>query len=198
MKSTPLKITLLALPLSAYGHHPMGGETPETTIQGLLSGLGHPIVEMDHFIFVVGFAYLLAVCSRHILSHIGLFLGLAILGTVGRLVFPEISFFEAGVFVTTVLVGVLLIIQRLDHDRLLWILSPVAGLFHGYGYGGAVVGAENTPLFAYLLGFSLIQAVLMLGTIGGVKRLAGDRLAVALSGYRSISGAVLIGLAFIV
>jgi hypothetical protein len=48
-----------------------------------------------------------------------------------------------------------------------------------------------------LLGFSLIQAVLMLGTIGGVKRLAGDRLAVALSGYRSISGAVLIGLAFI-
>jgi hydrogenase/urease accessory protein HupE len=55
----------------------MGRETLETTIWGLLSGLGHPIVEVDHFIFVVGFAYLLAVCSRHIFSHIGLFLGLA-------------------------------------------------------------------------------------------------------------------------
>jgi hydrogenase/urease accessory protein HupE len=55
----------------------MGRETLETTIQGLLSGLGHPIAEVDHFIFFVGFAYLLPVCSRHIFSHIDLFLGLA-------------------------------------------------------------------------------------------------------------------------
>lgn len=77
-------------------------------------------------------------------------------------------------------------------------MPTVTGLFHGYGYGGAVVGAENTPILAYLMGFSLIQAALMLGIIVGVKRLASDRLAVALSGYRSISGTVLIGLAFIV
>jgi urease accessory protein len=30
-------------------------------------------------------------------------------------------------------------------------------LFHGYAYGEAVVGADMTPLLAYLLGFASIQ-----------------------------------------
>lgn len=198
MRFLLLKLILLVLPLSVYAHHPMGGGTPETAMQGLLSGFGHPIIELDHFLFVVGFAGLLAVCSRNILSNIGLFLGLTMVGTVGRLVFPEIPVIESGVFVTTVLVGVLLLVPRLARVQLLWVLSPIAGLLHGYGYGGAIVGAESTPIFAYLFGFSLVQAVLMLGIVFGVRHLVGDHLAGALSRYRSISGAVLIGLAFIV
>ena len=36
-------------------------------------------------------------------------------------------------------------------------LSGLAGLFHGYAYGESIVGAEMTPLWAYLTGFTLIQ-----------------------------------------
>ena len=198
MKYLPLKLMLLVLPLSAQAHHPMGGKTPETAVDGLLSGLGHPIIELDHFLFVVGFACLLAVCSRHILSHIGLFLGLTIVGTLLCITVPEIPLFEAGVFATTALVGGLLMLHKLDSTQILWTLAPVAGLFHGYGYGGAVVGAESTPVFSYLLGFSLIQAALMLGIVFGLKRLSATYLTATASRYRTPAGALLIGLAMIV
>jgi len=34
------------------------------------------------------------------------------------------------------------------------------GVFHGYAYGEAVVGAEPTPIFAYLVGLALVQAAI--------------------------------------
>src|SRR5918998_945636 len=53
--------TLLAVALGglvaatpALAHHPMGGATPATFVQGLLSGLGHPIIGLDHLAALVG------------------------------------------------------------------------------------------------------------------------------------------------
>ena len=50
--------TALAVSLPAVAHHPMGGATPITLLEGLLSGFGHPIIGFDHllFIFAVGIA----------------------------------------------------------------------------------------------------------------------------------------------
>ena len=31
------------------------------------------------------------------------------------------------------------------------------GLFHGYAYGESIIGAETSPIVAYLIGLSLIQ-----------------------------------------
>jgi len=42
------------------------------------------------------------------------------------------------------------------------ILGSLAGLFHGAAYGAAVIGAETTPILAYLAGFGLIQFGIML------------------------------------
>ncbi|MBO0766686.1 MAG: HupE/UreJ family protein [Hyphomicrobiaceae bacterium] len=39
---------------SAFAHHLMGGQLPNTSWQGLLSGLGHPVIGVDHFAFVLG------------------------------------------------------------------------------------------------------------------------------------------------
>jgi len=197
MKHPLLKLPLL-FPMASHGHHPMGGDAPETVIQGLLSGLGHPIIELDHFLFVVGFAGLLALCSRQILTHTGLFLALAIMGTLGHLARPDLPYMEAGIFLTTVIVGGFLLVQKLDSARLLWFLAPVAGLLHGYGYGGAVVGAENNAVFAYLIGFTIIQAVLMLSLVYLVRGLARNCPEGKFALYRSISGVMLIGLALFV
>ena len=38
---------------SAQAHHVMDGMLPSTFVEGLLSGLGHPIIGPDHFAFVV-------------------------------------------------------------------------------------------------------------------------------------------------
>ncbi|MDP2506972.1 HupE/UreJ family protein [Oceanobacter sp. 3_MG-2023] len=198
MKYLPFKLMLLVLPLSAQAHHPMGGQTPETAVQGLLSGIGHPIIELDHFLFVVGFAALLAFCSRHVFSQVSLFLGLAIIGTLSRMAVPEIHFFEIGIVATSALVGLFMIVQKLDRTQLLWALATVAGLLHGYAYGEAIVGAEATPVLSYLVGYCLIQAALILGIVFGLKHLAGDRLATIAANYRTAAGSLLIGLALIV
>jgi urease accessory protein len=60
------------------------------------------------------------------------------------------------------------------------LLAAAAGLFHGYAYGEAVVGAEMAPLFAYLLGFAAIQMGIALASYGIARRL----------GYGSESGAL--------
>jgi len=38
-----------------------------------------------------------------------------------------------------------------------------AGVFHGYAYGEAVVGAEATPILAYLAGFAATQCAIAWG-----------------------------------
>src|SRR5687768_10622573 len=39
--------------VSAHAHHPMGGKTPSTFVEGLLSGFGHPVIGIDHLAFIV-------------------------------------------------------------------------------------------------------------------------------------------------
>lgn len=43
----------LLLPIEAVAHHPMGGEPLTTFGQGLLSGLGHPVIGLDHLAAIV-------------------------------------------------------------------------------------------------------------------------------------------------
>ncbi len=41
-------------------------------------------------------------------------------------------------------------------------MAAVSGLFHGYAYGEAIIGATTVPLLAYLFGFTLIQWIIAL------------------------------------
>ncbi|MGZ5897221.1 MAG: HupE/UreJ family protein [Xanthobacteraceae bacterium] len=45
-----LGLIILALSsASAFAHHVMGGRTPATFGEGILSGFGHPVIGLDHF-----------------------------------------------------------------------------------------------------------------------------------------------------
>src|SRR5262245_6809064 len=51
-----LSLSLIVLAISgapAFAHHMMGGRTPATFGEGILSGLGHPIIGLDHLAAVV-------------------------------------------------------------------------------------------------------------------------------------------------
>ena len=43
----------ISSPRVRLAHHPMGGKTPSTFIEGLLSGLGHPVIGLDHLAFLL-------------------------------------------------------------------------------------------------------------------------------------------------
>src|SRR5262245_22419 len=66
LQFTRLGSILTALVLSAgnaSAHHIMGGRTPATFGEGMLSGLGHPIIGLDHFAAVVAVGCIAAVHS---------------------------------------------------------------------------------------------------------------------------------------
>src|SRR6516165_7530262 len=44
---------LFATAGNASAHHLMGGKTPATFTEGILSGIGHPIIGLDHLAFLV-------------------------------------------------------------------------------------------------------------------------------------------------
>ena len=141
-------------------HHPLGGKTPVTFIEGLLSGFGHPIIGLDHFAFVIAIGLLALLTSRlGILLPIAFSLATA-LGTVIHLSSINLPVPELIIAISVFTIGLALAINRQFNLLLLIILGAIAGLFHGYAYGEAIFGAEMTPVAAYLLGFASIQILI--------------------------------------
>lgn len=163
-RATTLATGLVCFFLSkvAFPHHPMGEMTPETLWQGLLSGIGHPVIGLDHLAFVVALGLLAAWQAK---SGIWLLLGFlpaTILGallTEGGLALP---FVELGIALSVVVIGAALFAGWTDRLEPLVLLAAVSGLFHGLAYGEAIVGAESTPIIAYLVGFLIIQSAIAL------------------------------------
>lgn len=156
-----LTLTLIvAIAAPAFAHHPFGGTTPNTWMQGFLSGIGHPVVGPDHFVFtiVVG---LLATRLKPIWTVPAAFLAAALVGTGLHLMELDLPAPELVISLSVLVFGVLAAYGRQLNVRTVVLLGAIAGIFHGYAYGEAIVGAEMTPLLSYLAGFTLIQGALI-------------------------------------
>ncbi len=141
---------------SAFAHHPMGGQTPSNFYEGLLSGVGHPIIGVDHLAFVVAVGIAAALAGSRFLSPLAFILA-TIAGTavhLGAISLPAVEFMIA---LSLVVLGAVIFFGHKIPTAAIAGLFAVAGLFHGFAYGEAIFGAETTPLFAYLLGFGLTQ-----------------------------------------
>ena len=53
---------------NASAHHVMGGRMPSTFTEGLLSGLGHPVIGADHLAFLVGLGIAVGIGGLSFLS----------------------------------------------------------------------------------------------------------------------------------
>ncbi len=186
----------VGIPLPALAHHAMGGAMPTTWAQGFLAGLAHPVIGFDHLAFIVAIG-LLGV-TRGLLLPVGFILGtLAGTGLHGWGV--DLPGVELGIAGSLVVVGILLVQKQ---PLPWWLLAGgamFAGLLHGYAYGEAIIGAQMTPLLAYLLGFTLIQMGIALGAWGLTRFWFLGRWGGSLEPLRSPGWMVLgIGLAFFV
>lgn len=145
----------------ALAHHTIGGMMPSGFVQGLLSGIGHPLIGFDHFVFICAAGIAATLIGMRFLLPL-LFVAATILGTGLFLLTPTLPFSEMGIAVSLCLSGILLASGCFFSKRLYAVLFFTFGLFHGFAYGEAVLGAESTAILAYLLGFSLIQYLLAL------------------------------------
>lgn len=143
----------------AFAHHPMGGQTPQTFMNGLLSGLGHPIIGLDHLAAVVGVGILAGLAARGIVPVLA-FSAAVIAGVVVHLAGIGLPAGEFLVGLSTLIIGGLVIVRSKLSPALAVALFALAGLVHGHALGEAIVGAEPTPVAAYLAGLFVVQSAL--------------------------------------
>lgn len=164
---------LLALtPLPALAHHPMGGTTPATLWQAFASGIGHPVIGLDHLAFLLAAGVLAATLP----AGVGLVAMLAFVvgGFAGSLVHIAgvgLGPVEVVVSLSVLAAGLALLWHRIP-ARLLPVAFAVAGLFHGHAFAEAIIGAEQGPLVVYLAALALTQATIGLGAMLLARRFA--------------------------
>jgi len=151
---------LLATPASA--HHAMGGATPSNGWEGLLSGLAHPVLGLDHLAFVLAAGLIAALHRRGAIIPIA-FVAASLIGTGVHALAWNLPAPELLISLSVLLFGALLMARR-QSLPLSMVLASASGVFHGYAYGESIVGAEMTPLWAYLLGLALVQLAIGLST----------------------------------
>jgi urease accessory protein len=168
---------------SADAHHMMGGRTPSTAFEGLLSGLGHPVIGIDHLAFIVAVGLAVGIAGFNLAMPL-VFIAAAAAGValhVGGFTLPAA---EPVVAASVLLAGALIVSERAGSGRLgIWLaLFAVAGLFHGYAYGESIFGAETTPLWSYLLGLAVIQGALATGVALLARRIVQQATQLRLAG----------------
>jgi urease accessory protein len=179
-------VAAMLAPASALAHHMMGGKLPVTFTQGLLSGLGHPIIGLDHFAAVIGVGILAALIGRGVRPVLA-FSGAMIFGVVLHLASANIPAAELLVGLSTVLIGGLVVLRRSLGMLPAAVLFAAAGVVHGYALGESIVGAEPSPLGAYLAGLLVIQTLIAVAAYAVTTRLqhrapAFDRAGMAAAG----------------
>lgn len=157
----------------ALAHHAMGGELPTTAFHGVMSGLAHPIIGIDHLAAVVAVGCLAALHRRgallaltYVLAMVG---GAAIVTRGFSLPAGEIL-----VALSVLVLGIWLVWrQAVSTAEGVLLFAPV-GLVHGIALGQSIIGAEPTPIYAYLTGLLASQGVLILAVMA-LARLAFER-----------------------
>jgi urease accessory protein len=158
----------------AFAHHLMGGKMPSTFGAGVLSGLGHPVLGLDHLAAIVAVGCLAAAFPSGALLAIG-FVVAMLVGVSLHVAEMNIPASEALVALSVIALGVVLALRRAQSPALVGGLLLAAGLFHGYALGESIAGAEPTPLYAYFIGLAIIQSAIALGVMMAVKALTRPR-----------------------
>jgi urease accessory protein len=183
-------VALLFLAEPALAHHPMGGTTPATFWHGLLSGLGHPIIGLDHLAAVIAVGFLAATQPKGALLAAG-YVGASMVGAwahIGEATVPNVEVFVA---LSVVALGLLLFRQQPLPWHVALALFAAAGLLNGYALGESIAGAERTPIVAYFIGLAFIQSAIALAAMLGLQLLTG-RAALHLLTVR-VAGAFAVG-----
>jgi urease accessory protein len=156
----------------------MGGKTPSTFAEGLLSGLGHPVIGPDHFAFLIAVGIAVGVGGLSLALPV-VFVAASAIGVALHVYGFNLPGAEVIVAFSVILAGLLIARGRALPLAAWTALFGLAGLAHGYAYGESIFGAEPTPLWAYLLGLVAIQSALTLGVAIVTRRSGAEVSALA-------------------
>jgi urease accessory protein len=147
---------LLAAVSPAAAHHVMGGKMPSTFMEGFLSGIGHPVIGIDHLAFIVAMGIAAAFTSGGF-GIIAAFIAASTVGVLSHVAELNVPLVEPLVATSVIVAGAALA-AGMTSARSGWlVLAIVAGLLHGYAFGESITGSERMVIGAYLIGLAVIQ-----------------------------------------
>ena len=184
----------LSMPSAAFAHHPLGGAPMQTFSDGLLSGIGHPILGFDHLLFValVGIA---AIFTGKRFAAPAAYIAAMLVGCLAMS-----NGFGLPAKETVIVLSLLVLGGIVLSGTALRLVPAIAvfaafGLFHGSAFGDAMASQEAAAgtevLVGYLIGLGVIQYLIALA--GGWFVASVLRVANAASIEARLAGAVVAG-----
>lgn len=144
----------------AFAHHPLGGLPMTTFMEGILSGVGHPVLGFDHLFFValVGIA---AVYTGQALKTPLAYIAAMLAGCALMAAGVALPIAEMVIVASLVVLGFMVASGRALSPIVALTLFAGFGLFHGSAFGTSIAGQEGGAggaVFAgYLIGLAAIQ-----------------------------------------
>jgi urease accessory protein len=181
----------LASSMQALAHHPMDRKMPGTLFEGLLSGLGHPIIGIDHLAFIVGCG-LIASAYRQALWLPLAFVAASSAGALLHFQGFSLLWTEGAIALSLICLGAVMAFQSRLPVGAAAGLFAIAGLFHGYALFESIIGAEPSPLVAYAAGMVISQygvAVAAIFAVALLGRIAVPGLALGQRAFGVLIGA---------
>lgn len=174
----------LVLSNTAFAH------TGEGIAGGLISGITHPIAGLDHVTAMVAVGILGAFLGRPAIWVLPVVFPLVMtLGGVLGLVGIPIPYIEAGIAVSSVVLGLMILLAL---KPALWIAAIIVAafaIFHGHAHGTELPKAANA--LAYSIGFVVSTGLLHLAGIGIgelIRWPMGQKVAQAIGGIIALAG----------
>lgn len=189
--------------VSAFAQAVIDEDPPKTFAEGFVQGVGLPVISLYHLAAMIGIGILVGIAARGIVPVLAF--GLAAIAGVAIQLSPyDIPADGAFVALTTMVIGVLILLRQPLSPMVASIVFATAGLVHGYSLGSVLVGADAVPIVAYVSGLLVAQTALGVAscaiTLGATKwpaqrtalTIAGCLVMVA-GGVAAIEAAGLIG-----
>ena len=166
--------TLIAAP--AMAHHPLNGMPMETFAQGVLSGVGHPVLGFDHLFFValVGMAALFT--GRALMAPLA-YVAAMLIGCVAAMSGAGLPLAEMAIVGSLLVLGYLVASGRALTMTSAALIFGGFGLFHGTAFAGSILGQEGgaslAVMLGYLIGLGVVQYAIAVAA-GQALRKLGD------------------------
>jgi urease accessory protein len=191
-------VALLVWAPLAHAHHAMDNAPPATLLQGLLSGLAHPVIGLDHLAFIIAAGVLASTYAAGWLLPV-VFVVASFHGAAFHVYGFDLPGSEWWIGVTLLLMAALMIRRGTAYGPTTLVFVAVAGYAHGYALAASIVGAEATPLAGYFAGLIVVQIAVALGAYGAARWCAHHRPALpilsAAGAAAAIAGVTVIALA---
>lgn len=193
----PVAFGWLTAASGAHGHHPMGGQAPMSLFEGLLSGLGHPLIEPGHALFLVGASFLVAMTKGPLRPGLVLLMLHVLASAVGTAVtlLPTLTgeTLRWGLALSMLALVPGLWIGRLPAASGARAIAVATGIAQGLVFGEAVIGVEPSPRLAYLAGLAIMQGCMTISLCVAIR--AGMLRAPRVTGLgaRALAGSLVAG-----